>query len=205
MAQRFPGVPPRPQPPRSPATPVLAAGTWLPPSAAAPRTDCRVRCPTRSCPCATTPPATGRVRIRCWSARRPPRGQRSTVRTTTMYADHRSDPTTPVNSEPSSTSMAAPPRLRLIRNPTSSAVTAVHSQARRCSWRQPVSSMLTTAACSTSSRARYVPRCPGWPPRFRPEGRAFGRAGVWGGSDDGGREKLAEFCPSRASSSRMRA
>src|SRR5439155_26641582 len=40
---------------------------------------------------------------------------------------------------------------------------------------------------------------------FRPEGGAFARAGAWGGSDEGGREELAEVWPSRTSSSRMRA
>ena len=42
------------------------------------------------------------------------------------------------------------------------------------------------------------------PPRFRPVGGAFARAGVWGGSVDGGREELDEFWPSWASSSRIR-
>jgi len=48
------------------------------------------------------------------------------------------------------------------------------------------------------------PRCPGCPPRFRPEGGAFGRAAAWGGSDEGAREELEEDWPSRASNSRLR-
>jgi hypothetical protein len=41
-------------------------------------------------------------------------------------------------------------------------------------------------------------------PPFRPRAGAFGRAAAWGGADDGGREELAEVCPSRAPSSRIR-
>ena len=33
-----------------------------------------------------------------------------------------------------------------------------------------------SSTCSTGSSARKAPRCPGWPPRFRPDGGAFGRA-----------------------------
>src|SRR3712207_8518023 len=42
-----------------------------------------------------------------------------------------------------------------------------------------------------------APRCPGWPPRFRPEVGPFGRTGAWGGSDEGGREELPGGWPSR--------
>ena len=46
---------------------------------------------------------------------------------------------------------------------------------------------------------------PGCPPRRRPVGGAGGRGGAAGGSLDGGREELVEFCPSRASNSCTRA
>src|SRR3954468_24690278 len=64
---------------------------------------------------------------------------------------------------------------------------------------------MISSTSSTGSRARKTPRCPGWPPRFRPEGGAFGRTGAWGGSEEGGREELDESWPRRASSSQTRA
>src|SRR5262249_34947639 len=60
------------------------------------------------------------------------------------------------------------------------------------------------STCSTGSRARHAARCPDWPPRFRPEGGAFGRADAGGGSDEEGQEEFAEVWPRRASRTRTR-
>jgi hypothetical protein len=73
----------------------------------------------------------------------------------------------------------------------------------------PASPTATVLAADRSPRQSVVaPRTHcllRWPSRScRPEGGALGRAGTRGGSDDGGREELAEVCPSRASSSRIR-
>ena len=35
-----------------------------------------------------------------------------------------------------------------------------------------------SSTCSASSSAQKAPRCPGWPPRLRPDGGAFGRTGA---------------------------
>ena len=51
-----------------------------------------------------------------------------------------------------------------------------------------------TLTCSTGSSARNAPRCPDWPPRFRPDGTTHGFRRPWGGSDEDGREELEEFC-----------
>ena len=68
---------------RSPGDSDPAGGRMLPPSAAAPQTDCPRRCPTRNCPCAITPPVAGPVPPQCWLAPLPRLGQRSTAASTT--------------------------------------------------------------------------------------------------------------------------
>src|SRR4051812_15117972 len=83
MAVRFLGVPPSPQPPGSPAAAAFAGDRWPPRLAAARQTDCPPRCPTRSCPCATTLPAAGPAPPHCWSAPRRPPAQRSITPPTT--------------------------------------------------------------------------------------------------------------------------
>ena len=40
----------------------------------------------------------------------------------------------------------------------------------------PGTTTTTASTCATGSSARCTPRWPGWPPRLRPEGGAFGRA-----------------------------
>jgi hypothetical protein len=64
---------------------------------------------------------------------------------------------------------------------------------------------MISSTYSTGSSMRNARRCPGWPPRLRPEGTARRFAGTWGGSDDGGREELEKCWPSLTSSSRTRA
>src|SRR4051794_17227495 len=86
MGLRCPGAPPRPPPPANLAAAVPAAGRWLPRLAAAPRTDCPLRCRSQSCPCATAPPAVGRARLHCWSVPPRPPAQRSIVLATTSSA-----------------------------------------------------------------------------------------------------------------------
>ncbi len=61
---------------------VLAADRSPPPSAAALRTDCPLRCRPQSSPSATAPLGAATVPPHCWSAPRPPRGQRSTAPST---------------------------------------------------------------------------------------------------------------------------
>lgn len=63
----------------------------------------------------------------------------------------------------------------------------------------------TSSTCLTGRSARWPPRWPGWPPRFRPLAGAFHRGGAWGGSVEGGHGEFAAFWPSSASSSWPRA
>jgi hypothetical protein len=85
-----PAAPPRRQPPGSLASAALAADRSPRRSVVAPQIGCRLRCPTRNCPCATARPAAGHAPPHCWSARRPRRGQRSTGRPTSGH--HRPQP-----------------------------------------------------------------------------------------------------------------
>src|SRR5687768_12714908 len=78
---------PRPPPiPGSPVATVLAGGTTLSRSAAAPRTGSLLRCRSQSSPCATAPPAATHARRHCWSV--PPllTRQRSTAPATIWSA-----------------------------------------------------------------------------------------------------------------------
>src|SRR5208282_2863265 len=54
------------------------------------------------------------------------------------------------------------------------------------------------------TKLRSALRCPGWPPRFRPEGGVGGLRFKPMGSDEGGLEELVELSLSRASRSPTR-
>ena len=63
----------------------------------------------------------------------------------------------------------------------------------------------TPSTRSSGSSRRYLPSCPGWPPRPRSERVPPGRGGADGGSCDGGSDELRELRFSRRSSSTTRA
>jgi hypothetical protein len=63
----------------------------------------------------------------------------------------------------------------------------------------------TSSTRSSGSGGRFLPACPGWPPRSRPEPGRRGRGSADGGSCEGGSDELRELRLSRCSSSLTRA
>jgi hypothetical protein len=135
-AARMAGYPATRPPRRSPGSPKAAGpagGRRLPSSAAARRTDSPSRCPSQSSSCAIARPAAGHARTRCWSARPPARGQRSTAPRTSSSAPGRVPPL----SRPGSLAQAAttapirpPARERGVAGPTISARAATPAAAQ---------------------------------------------------------------------------
>ena len=89
-----------------------------------------------------------------------------------------------------------------------------HLMGHRLSDRLSIAEILATAIAARgpmldrrvriSDHLTMTAPCPGWPPGLRPERSRAGRLGVCGGSLDGGRELLVEFCPNRRSRSSHR-
>src|SRR4051794_38258097 len=59
-------------------------------------------------------------------------------------------------------------------------------------WGAPSGVWICSSTCPTGSSARKARRCPGCPPRLRPDGCSGRLRGAWGGSDDGRQEELDE-------------
>src|SRR5256884_90423 len=86
MGLRCPAAGLPPPPPGNPTAAGLAADRSPPRSAGAPQSDCPLRYPTRSCPCATARWDARSAPLHCSSAPRRSPGQRSTVPATTWSA-----------------------------------------------------------------------------------------------------------------------